>query len=354
MKDLQSYEELARHLDQGIIGSPKSRALMEILKILFPVEEAEVAVRLPMQNKTLSELKGIFPEKAKCLEEILNRMAKRGTVYTSQRQGQERKYRLLPSIVGWAETPFWAGKDTEYTRKLAPLWLKYREEAFGAELARGDMPVMRVIPVSRTLQDTRKVLPFDELKPKIEAASYRAVAHCPCRMIARSLGEGCDHTLEVCLHFGAMGRYMVEYGMAREITVEETLNILKKANEEGLVHTIDNIEGYMSTICNCCGCCCVFLDTKKKMRLHTLSSSNYLSRVDIDKCDGCGTCEERCPMGAIAVTVNGIAEVNESICIGCGVCTTTCSNEAVDLVQRAQVKAPPDLGEFMTKRYKEA
>ncbi|MCK4698191.1 MAG: 4Fe-4S binding protein [Dehalococcoidia bacterium] len=354
MEDLQLYEELARHLDQGIVGSPQSPALMEILKILFPVEEAQIAVMLPMQNKALSELKGIFPEKAKSLEEILNRMAKRGTVYTSQHHGQERKYRLLPSIVGWAETAFFAGKDTAYTRKLAPLWLEYRKEAFGAELARGDMPVMRVIPVYRTLQDTRDVLSFDELKPKIEAASYRAVAHCPCRMIRRSVGEGCDHTLEVCLHFGSMGRYMVEYGMAREITVEETLDILKKANEEGLVHAVDNIEGYMSTICNCCGCCCVFLDAKKKMRLHTLSSSNYVARVDIDKCAGCGTCEERCPMMAIAVTINDIAEVNESICIGCGVCTPSCSNEAVDLVQRAQVKAPPDLGEFMTKRFKEA
>lgn len=59
-------------------------------------------------------------------------------------------------------------------------------------------------------------------------------------------------------------------------------------------------------------------------------------------------------MGAIAVTINDIAEVNESICIGCGVCTPSCSNEAVDLVQRAQVKAPPDLGELMTKRFKEA
>jgi NAD-dependent dihydropyrimidine dehydrogenase PreA subunit len=143
---------------------------------------------------------------------------------------------------------------------------------------------------------------------------------------------------------------MVEYGMAREITVEETLNILKEANEEGLVHTIDNIEGHMSTICNCCGCCCVFFDSKKKLRLHTISSSNYLARVDVDKCAGCGTCEERCPMGAISVTINSTAEVNESICIGCGVCTPTCTNEAVDLVQRALVKAPPDLGEFMIKR----
>jgi len=105
MKVFKLYAELAKHLDQGIIGSPKSLALTEILKILFPVEEAEIAVKMPMQNKTLSELKEMLPGKAKWLEETLNRMAKRGTVYTSQHPGQERKYRLLPSIVGWAETP---------------------------------------------------------------------------------------------------------------------------------------------------------------------------------------------------------------------------------------------------------
>ena len=94
MDDTKLYEELAKHLDQGVLGSPKSPALMEIIKILFPFKEAEIALELPMQNKTLSELKELFPEKADSLEEILNRMAKRGTVFTSQRPGQEPKYRL--------------------------------------------------------------------------------------------------------------------------------------------------------------------------------------------------------------------------------------------------------------------
>ncbi|MBW2033795.1 MAG: 4Fe-4S binding protein [Deltaproteobacteria bacterium] len=354
MDETKLYEELAGHLDQGVVGSPRSSALMEIIKILFPVEEAEIAIKLPMQNKTLPELKELFPEKGDLLEEILNRMIKRGTVFTSQRPGQERKYRLLPSVVGWAETPFWAGKDTDDTRKLSPLWLKYREEAYGQELARDGMPVMRVLPVSRTLQDSREVLSFDALKPKIEASPYRAVGHCPCRMMKRSVGEGCNHTLENCLHFGSMGKYMVEYGMAREITAEETLNILKEANQEGLVHIIDNVEGHMSTICNCCGCCCVFLDTKKKMGLHTISASSYVARVDRELCVACGTCEERCPMGAIAVNDDGVAEVNGDICIGCGVCTPTCETEAVDLVKRKGVKPPPDLSEFLAVRYKRA
>jgi len=352
MDESQLYEELARHLNQGIVAAPMSPALLEIIKILFPREDAEIAIRLPMQNKTLFELRAIFPERADTLEEDLERMVKRGTVFKIQSPGKENKYRLLPSVVGWAETPFWAGKDTEEARKLAPLWLKYREEAFGQELARGGMPVMRVLPISKTLRDSREVLPFDALKPKVEEQSFIAVAHCPCRQMKRYVGEGCEHSIENCLHFGSMGRYMVEQGMAREITKEETLDILRKANEEGLVHAVDNVEDRIGTICNCCGCCCVFLQTKKRMGLHTISPSSYTARVDSDRCVACGTCEERCPMGAITLGNKDVAEVDEERCIGCGVCTPTCPGEAVDLVKRAEVKPPPDISRFMKLRYK--
>jgi Pyruvate/2-oxoacid:ferredoxin oxidoreductase delta subunit len=354
MDNTSLYEQLAEHLDQGGVGSPKSPALMEILEVLFPVDEAEVAARLPLKGTPLSELKELFEEQADTLEDTLERMAHRGTVHAGQKPGQERTYRLLPSVVGWAETPFWAGKDTDDTRKLAPLWLKYREEAFGGEMARNDMPVMRVLPVSRSIKDPRAVLPFNELEPMVREASYRAVGHCPCRLIKKSVGEGCDHLLENCLHFGNMGRYIVEYGMAREITADETIQILKDAHEDGLVHIIDNVDGYMGAICNCCGCCCVFLDVQKKLGLHTLSTSNYVAQVDSDECAACGTCEERCPMDAIAVDEDEFAAVNAGLCIGCGVCTPTCPTEAVDLELRGEVIPPPELSEFLAARMKHA
>lgn len=355
MDEAKLYEELATHLDQGAVGTPKSPALMEILRILFPGEEAEVAIGLPMQDRTLPELRALFPDRADSIEDTLKRMIRRGTVFVSGRSEEERKYRLLPSVVGWAETPFWAGRDTEDARKLAPLWLQYREEAFGEELARGGMPAVRVIPVSESLRESTEVLPYEALKEKIEEQSFCAVAKCPCRQIKRYVGDGCDHSLENCLHFGGMGRYMVEQGLAREITREETLKILKEANEEGLVHTGDNLrEGPISVICNCCGCCCVFLDTKKKMGLHTISPSSYVARVDGDLCRACGTCEDRCPTGAIAVGDEDVSEVDEAICIGCGVCTPTCPNEAVDLEKRDAIAPPPSIPEFVQTRFKTA
>jgi len=352
MENPKLYEKLAEHLDQGIVGAPQSPALLEILMVLFPPEEAEVALKLKMENQTLNELKASFPEYGDSLEEVLNRMAGQGTVFTSQRPGAERKYRLLPSVVGWAETPFWPGKDSERTRKLAPLWLKYREEAFGKELSRGDMPVVRVLPVSKQLRQSSEVLPYNAIESMVKAQSFCAVAHCPCRQMHTQIGDGCDHSLENCLHFGSMGRYMVEQGLARKISPAETLQILKDANEEGLVHAVENIEGHLGTICNCCGCCCVFLETKNKMGLHTISPSSYLAQVDPELCVACGTCEDRCPMGAIAVGQENIAVVDEKRCIGCGVCTPTCDPEAVALELRAEAAPPPDLSEFLTARYK--
>ncbi|MCX5852770.1 MAG: 4Fe-4S binding protein [Deltaproteobacteria bacterium] len=352
MDETTLYEKLAERLDRGVIvGVPKSPSGIRILKELFPGKEVEIALRLPMEQKTLPQLKELFPDEADSLGEILACMAKRGTVFTMVRPGKERVYSLLPILIGFAETPYWAGKDTATARHLAPLWLKYREEALGEELARGG-PVVRVIPVAESLRDQSEILPFDMIKSKLDEVSYLAVGHCPCRQIMRYNGKGCSHTLENCLHFGSMGRYIVEQGMAREITKEEALTILTQADSEGLVHVCDNHQGQLSTICNCCGCCCIFLRTKKDMGLNVISSSSYVSQVDADLCAGCGTCEGRCPVFAIEVSDDDIAVVNKDICIGCGVCTPTCPTGAIALVMREDAKLPPDISEFLTLRYK--
>ena len=345
------YRELAAHLDKAIVGVPESPTLIKILEILFPGEEAEVGLKLTFESKSLAELEQVIPEKAGSLGEILTQMAKRGTVYTEQRPGRERTYRLLPSVVGFTETPFWAGTETAMTRALAPLWVKYYKETFGQELARGTQ-LIRVVPVSESLKDSSQVLPFDSLTERLDEVSFMAVAHCPCRQIKRHVGEGCEHSLENCLHFGSMARYMVEQCMARQVTKEDVLQILEKANDEGLVHVCDNYQGRLSTICNCCSCCCVFLQTKLVDGLDSVSPSNYMAFVESDECVGCATCEERCPVGAIKVGDDETAVVDESLCIGCGVCTPTCDTEAVALVVRSEVKPPPELTEFVTARLK--
>jgi len=352
MGEREMYESLAKKFDQGIVAAPMSDSLIEILKILFPGKEAEIALKLPFESKKITKLTEILNIEEQELVPILNRMAKQGTVFTEEIPSGETVYQLLPIVVGWSETPFWAGKDTETVRKLAPLWIKYREEAFGEELARNEMPLSRVIPISRSLKKDSEILPFDVLKSKLDNISYFAVAHCPCRQMARYTDRGCDHSLENCLHFDSMGKHMVAQGMAREITKEETLKIINEADQEGLVHVCDNIDGHLGVICNCCSCCCVFLNTKKEFDIKTFSPSNYVAQIEDQLCIGCGTCEERCPMEAVAVGEEDVAEVNEDLCIGCGVCTPTCPSEAVRLIQRKEINPPPDLNTFFTARFK--
>ncbi|MGC9325936.1 MAG: 4Fe-4S dicluster-binding protein [Desulfomonilia bacterium] len=350
MEKQHVYEKLGGHLNQGVVGAPMSPALMEILTIMFTAEEAEIACRLPFEKKTLSELKDLFPEKSESLESLLADMAKNGTVYTEQKPGKERKYCLLPTVVGFSETPFWAGLDTERARKLAPLWCTYCNEAFGQELAR-NIPAMRVIPIDHSLKNKGEILPFDRVRDMLDAVSYYAVANCPCRQMMSYIGKGCDHTVENCLHFNDMARYMVEQGMAREVTKDEAISILEDADEEGLVHSCDNLNGYLSTICNCCGCCCVFLQTLKDMNLKVISSSNYISSVESATCIGCGTCEGRCPVQAIGVGDDETAHVNPTRCIGCGICVSTCPTESISLGLRASIAPPPDIAEFLAQRY---
>jgi NAD-dependent dihydropyrimidine dehydrogenase PreA subunit len=347
-----TYEELAKHLDKAVVGVPYSPTLIEILKILFPGDEAEMALKMSFELKTAAQWAEETGEEEDVVRERLDRMAKRGGIYSEQRPGQERTYRLLPSIVGFTETPFWAGVENEMTRALAPLWVKYVMEEFSTELERG-VPLVRVVPIGESMKDSSEILPFDAIKEKIGEAKFMAVAQCPCRQMRRYVGAGCEHSLGNCLHFGNMARHIVEQGMGRKSNSDEIIKILEDSTNEGLVHICDNVNGVLSTICNCCGCCCAFLQTKRLLGRNSVSRSNYVASVEVEECAGCGTCEERCPMGAIVVGDDEVAAVDESLCIGCGVCVPTCSTESCGLVVRAEVSPPPEVVEFVTARIKQ-
>ncbi len=347
------YDELVEHLNSMPVGAPKTAELIEILKTLYTDEEAELAVKLPflpMNLDGLADRTGV--EKGK-LKGMLESMADKG-IAAVETLADEKMYRLLPTVVGFSETPFWAGKRTPETEKLAKLWRNYARNGFvhevgGAGLS--DTPMTRVIPMEESLSDPRKVADYERIADTVKGSSYQAVAHCPCRLMRDYAGEGsCEHNTENCLHFGSMAQYMVEKGMARQITVDETLAILKRSNEEGLVHITGNNQSELATICNCCADACIFLTGLLSMgEKNMFARSNHVSVVDADTCVVCGTCEERCPVDAI--TMEDSAVVDADKCIGCGVCYPTCSTESITLAARpeAEQKDVPPMMELVTK-----
>ncbi len=341
------YVALAQHLDEMPVGAPMSDDLMGILRILFNPEEAELGAKLPFMNTTLDDLSGMTGMPAGELEAALEGMVSKGTVFKSVKAGTA-KYRLLPTVVGFSETPFWPGEDNERVRALAPLWNNYFRSVFGREIGDRDVPLLRVVPVEEEISSGTQVLPFETVSRLVEEVDFRAVAYCPCRQLKAYSGEGCEHERENCFHFGSMGRFIVEQGMGRELTLEETLEKLKEAHEEGLVFSTDNYGGKVSTICSCCGCCCGFILTRKELGYtNAMAPSSYHALVDEESCIGCGDCEERCPVAAIELGEEEVAVVNEGLCLGCGVCIPTCSGEALTLERRDDARGILPLPEFV-------
>ena len=98
-----------------------------------------------------------------------------------------------------------------------------------------------------------------------------------------------------------MARYVVETDRGHYITYDEVLEILHKAEENGFVHEITNIDGEekIIAICNCNVNVCNALRTSQLFNTPNLSRSAYVAKVESENCVACGRCVETCPAGAV-------------------------------------------------------
>jgi ferredoxin len=127
--------------------------------------------------------------------------------------------------------------------------------------------------------------------------------------------------------------------LGRVITLEETLEILQKADEEGLVLQPSNAQEIVN-ICCCCGDCCqILVNLKRHPSPAALVSSPFVAGVDAETCIGCETCVERCQMEALSVEEEH-AVLNVERCIGCGLCVSTCPSGALSLDRKPQEAQP--------------
>ena len=74
-----------------------------------------------------------------------------------------------------------------------------------------------------------------------------------------------------------------------------------------------------------------------------IASSGYMAQVDTDLCAGCGECADVCQFAAISL--DGVACINETACMGCGVCVAHCPQEAIELVREPAKGEPLGLKE---------
>ena len=181
----------------------------------------------------------------------------------------------------------------EYTRNLAA--------SMGAMIPDG-YGLMRVIPVESALEGIEGVSDYERISHYLDKYDRFSVSPCSCRASRSSLGDGCGHLEEdMCVQMGRGAEHYIRTGRAREITREQALEIIQRAEENGLMHDMVNIEepGESAAICNCCACACFGLRVGLMFGARDAIRSNYVAEVDEAKCVACGQCVETCPGNAL-------------------------------------------------------
>ncbi|MBN1376110.1 MAG: 4Fe-4S binding protein [Dehalococcoidia bacterium] len=340
-----TYEKLADAIQSRGGGVPTVRCqdYYNILNELFTEEEARLAAILPETPVSADMLIDKADYKLNQLEVLLEGMAKKGLVF-SIKIADKRYYVLFPLVPGMMENQLLTGIVNEKTKKIARLFEKYfltiTQKGKSNQDFFSKVPYARIIVVDQNIPNDRTIQPYDKLLAYIDKAKDIAVVHCHCRQMGELLGNPCSKPKDVCLALGPGAHYMAEYGLGKLITKEEARAVIKRAEDEGLVHSVSNTGKYIDFICNCCICHCATLQAMKKSAHNGPAAvSSFISDVDADECIGCGDCTARCPMEALTMEKE-IAIIDKKRCIGCGLCVSYCPTGAIKMYNREEVITP--------------
>ena len=151
------------------------------------------------------------------------------------------------------------------------------------------------------------------------------LALCDCRRLI----QNCSQPTETCITYRTAPNSFVKRGQAKAITKEEARAIVQKADEKGLIHTINP-----GGICSCCtDCCYLFRAARHRGSLGVWPKVSYCVKIDLEKCIGCGKCRKRCRFQVFSENGDLCIE-EEKRCQGCGLCVTGCPAGALVLEKR--------------------
>lgn len=162
---------------------------------------------------------------------------------------------------------------------------------------------MHVIPVEQAIEAENQSLDIEHISYWLKKYNKFAKSPCSCRLSRARMGEGCaDDPEGWCIAVGDMADYVVETDKGGVyISYDEAIEIFQKAEDNGFVHQITNIDGEekIFAICNCDVKVCNALRTSQLFNTPNMSRSAYVARVEKENCVACGRCVEYCPAGAV-------------------------------------------------------
>ncbi len=286
-------------LDKAWWHLPASEHLFPSIMAFLKPDEAELLTGfpfMPAELKDIAALKGMAPHE---LMARLDPLAKKGAVWRTER-GRRIFYYLNDAFFIFFRGPFYAIDHDQAARAMAPPLNRYLHDGLMDQLALAHTKPLRAIPIDKTIEDPRR------------------------------------------------------------ITKEETKDILALAADAGLVHAVSNRRQEADTICNCCTCSCVFLESYHVLKQQkSRDFSNYRVKINQTTCKACGLCVERCPVQALTLADCALAgnERGEAAtldvdrCLGCGVCVHKCPTQSLILERREEIHHPPEDAREWMKRW---
>lgn len=210
--------------------------------------------------------------------------------------------------------------------------------AIGKMIADPADMILTSIPVNASIElPPGTVAPIGVVEHFVEEASHHvSLNFCPCRRELK-----CDeYPRDFGCTFIGEGSRQIDPKMGRHISKEEALDKVRKASDMGLVSTLGRFKGdalalgvkddaRLMTICHCCPCCCVTTSihlASPELRDVLVRLEGTSVTVD-DECNGCGKCARACIFQQIEI-VDRKAVIGDE-CKGCGRCALVCKSGAV-------------------------
>lgn len=346
------YEKLAGRLNQfdyppKAVGDTYSG----ILQTMYTREEAEIAADFPEGMHTVRALAAKFNRNEEELTEILESMGRKGTIFTSRSASSERVYQLMPFLPGayeykikqYKNNPeelkkllYNVGKLDKETRELL------KKQAAENPRMTHPLPGFRTLTLNEGIEGKKEVLTFENALELIDQQTSISGMPCPCRTVVAPVIYGPCKTVGIpelsCFSFGRVADYMIEQKYAKRITKDECKELVRLCNKAGLVQNTNNFTDELQFLCNCCSCCCGVLKPASILGPKIggvdsfIGKSNFAPVRDVEKCIGCGSCVQRCPLKAISLQ-DGIAVTDMKLCIGCGQCQIACPVESISMIR---------------------
>jgi ferredoxin len=249
--------------------------------------------------------------------------------------GRELALAGTDTRLGWVQR-FWR------SFVLPAAGVKIEPEEWESQVATTD-PAERLANTKRV--HFGQVLPMKDVEAVLDLGTSITRIPCGCRYLLTGrtnarycFGLGLDQ-------WDVMGEYPEASASLEKLDREEAKRIIRKFDEEGLVHSVwTGMTPFVVGLCNCdrdCGAYRFYIERRGRP---SFFRAEYVCQVDKELCTGCKSCMKQCQFGAQFYShQQGKVYIDPIRCFGCGVCMAACPVDAIKLIPRKQHPKAKDI-----------